>query len=462
MKQNYKVVLLVALVAIGALLLYFIPPFGDITKRVWMLNDLFPDTTDLVVEAIPDVPDGTEAKDSTAIDSTTQNDSKAQKAPIVPAHLPEGVTPIVDYSGGAAGGMGHIVGLLHGVNKLQRKVRIAYYGDSFVESDILTADLREMLQDRFGGEGIGWVGCKSTGTDQKPTVSISATRMEDRNHLNKGQFKAHLQGPSLRYYLPQNGSHITLRGTSFRRHLSQWAKAQLYVRAPSGISITVKSSADSVSTTHKLDCSDAVQVVESDGQMSSIDYDLAFSQGSTQLLGAVLESTTGIYVDNFGMRSESGHSLVSIPNDALTAVAAHHPYDLIIVHFGLNATWKGMSNAACRAYIGKTKKSIEHLRSYFPKATILIVSVSDRDQRTADGLHTMDGVERMVAHQNIMAQELGVCFYNLFEAMGGPDSMNSLVQQGMANKDYTHINFKGGAMLAELIYQSLMASINDE
>lgn len=431
-----------------------------------MLNDIFPDTAGLVVEDIPNVPAATQTTDDISNDSTAQGNKdaqadKAEKAPIIPSHLPEGITPIIDYSGGAPGGMGHIIGLLHDVDKLKRTVRIAYFGDSFVESDILTADLRQMLQDRYGGEGIGWVGCKSTGTDQKPTVSITASRIEDRNHLNKGQFKANLQGPSLRYYLPQNGAHISLRGTNYRRHLSQWNKAQLYVRTPSGMSISTKSSSDSVSTTHSLEAADRIQVLETEGTMNSIGYDLSFSSGNNQLLGVVLESTTGIYLDNFGMRSESGHSLATIPNDALTAVAAHHPYDLIIVHFGLNATWKGMSNAQCRAYIDKTKLSIQHLQSYFPKATILVVSVSDRDQRTADGIHTMDGVERMVAHQNIMAQELGVCFFNLFEAMGGNDSMLQLVQKGVANKDYTHINFKGGAILAEMIFNSLMASIND-
>ncbi len=34
---------------------------------------------------------------------------------------------------------------------MKRPVRIAYFGDSFIEADIFTADLREMLQQEFGG-----------------------------------------------------------------------------------------------------------------------------------------------------------------------------------------------------------------------------------------------------------------------------------------------------------------------
>ena len=36
-------------------------------------------------------------------------------------------------------------------------VRKAVFGDSFIEADIFTADLREMLQKRFGGCGVGFV-----------------------------------------------------------------------------------------------------------------------------------------------------------------------------------------------------------------------------------------------------------------------------------------------------------------
>mgnify|MGYP002857578974 CR=1 FL=1 len=286
MKQNSKVVLLVTLVAAGALLLYFIPPIGTVTKRVWMLSELFPDSSGYISEEIPDIAALRTPADSVpaASDSTTlvqaseQADSIEDQgirnyAPVVPVNLPDSLVPIIDYSGGHPGGMSHIISLLRGVGKLQRKVRIAYYGDSFVESDILTCDLRQLLQDRFGGQGVGWTGCKLTGTDQKPTVGIVASGITDKNHLDKGSFKPSLQGPSLRYYLPQNGSRLTLRGTAFRRHVAQWSQAQLYIRTPSGMGISYQTSNDSLRTDTFIDGSDAVQVLELMGEnMTSLDY----------------------------------------------------------------------------------------------------------------------------------------------------------------------------------------------
>jgi len=42
-----------------------------------------------------------------------------------------------------------------------KPVRIAHYGDSAIEGDLITADIREELQKRFGGNGVGWLGIVS-------------------------------------------------------------------------------------------------------------------------------------------------------------------------------------------------------------------------------------------------------------------------------------------------------------
>src|ERR1039458_8654920 len=43
------------------------------------------------------------------------------------------------------------------MKKGKKKVRIAYFGDSMIEGDLLTRDLREFFQARFGGSGVGFV-----------------------------------------------------------------------------------------------------------------------------------------------------------------------------------------------------------------------------------------------------------------------------------------------------------------
>lgn len=105
------------------------------------------------------------------------------------------------------------------------------------------------------------------------------------------------------------------------------------------------------------------------------------------------------------------------------------------------------------------RTSLQHVKAAFPQASILVVSVGDRDYRTETGdLRTMSGIKNMVRYQQNLAAEERVAFWNLWEAMGGEGSMATLVHAtpALANHDYTHINFKGGRHLAALLYDALL------
>ena len=71
---------------------------------------------------------------------------------------------------------------------------------------------------------------------------------------------------------------------------------------------------------------------------------------------------------------------------------------------------------------------------------------------------TMKGVESLVAYQQILAANCHVSFFNLFNAMGGRESMKVLVEKGWANKDYAHLSFRGGRYMAEIIFKALTDS----
>ena len=62
------------------------------------------------------------------------------------------MTCIEDYSDSTMRGMTRFYQALDELASTP-SVRIAYFGDSFIEADILTADLREMLQQKYGGCG---------------------------------------------------------------------------------------------------------------------------------------------------------------------------------------------------------------------------------------------------------------------------------------------------------------------
>ena len=460
MNQVARTFILVGIVVVALLALHHLPRLtvGDTELRpVNILSDLLPESDDmhpsLADILIPEAP----VPQAVVSDTDSVADSVVQVKPVVPP----GVTMIADYGQGVAGGMDHFYRQLLRVNELGRPVRIAYFGDSFIEGDILTCDLREQLQTLYGGCGVGWVDCASQVYGFRQTVSHSFTGLTEYEVM-KRPFSTQAQGIAQRYFVPDDSVNtwFQYRGTTARKHLSEWQRASFFFRSEGGFSLATRLNSDTT-IYEQVAGSPSLQVLtHHHASMSRVTYTVSHASARTYLYGVALEGQTGVIVDNFSMRGSSGATLGSIPMSTLQAFAAQRPYDLLVFHFGLNVA-SDKSQAGYKSYIHQMGEAIRHLRQAYPEASVLIVSMPDRDQRDASGIHTMVGVEQLVAHQQVMASEQQVAFFNLFQAMGGRESMMALVDDGVANKDYTHLTFAGGRRLAKLLVKSLQAGVDN-
>jgi hypothetical protein len=77
---------------------------------------------------------------------------------------------IEDFSAGYTG-LKHFFAALNQIHSLERPVRIAFMGDSFIEGDIILADFRARMQERFGGSGVGFVPVTSKVEQYRPTIN---------------------------------------------------------------------------------------------------------------------------------------------------------------------------------------------------------------------------------------------------------------------------------------------------
>ena len=445
LNSSWKVFVLVGSVLTTLLLLQLVPPvsfLGLETRQVDMVGEVM---------------NPPEKKPVAKKKSTPKSTAKEKRDNNV--YQPEGVTLFEDFSKGEEGGLNHFLALLADSLPDDRTVNIAYYGDSFIEGDILTADLREMLQTHYGGGGPGWVEPGPNFGSFRPTVSVSWSNVAEHAVVNKGFIPA-LQGPSQRYYVLSRYAAFTAKGSSKYAHAAQWQRMHLFLRSQVSSSVMYGPSQDRM-TVKTILPSDAVQTFVLNGASRSVTCGFGESPSNIQLLGLTLDAAKGIALDNFSMRGIPGHSLAYMPLNTMQQIARYRPYDLVILHFGLNAVGAKSSQAEAEAYIGKMKQAVNHMREACPGASFLIVSVSDRDQRSAQGIHTIPQVKQLVALQRSMAQQLHVGFFNLFEAMGGEGSMADFVNRGEANKDYTHLNFKGGKRLADLYYQAILAGVEN-
>lgn len=467
MNGTLRTFLLVALVVAILLGLHFLPAIsiGDRPlRRVNILSDLLPPDSSrqpAVLAQIPDlppVPVRTSTPDSLPVRTDTTDSLPA--APARPqATAPEGVTMILDYGQGQPGGMAHFYSQLARIDAMDRPLRIAYFGDSFIEGDILTSDLREQLQEQYGGCGVGWVDCASQVAGFRQSVGHSFSGL-DEHEVVRRPFSRQRQGLAQRYFTAADTvATITLRGSRHRRHLDSWQRATLYLRTDTDLLLTTIVGGDTLSQT--IAASTGLQTIGNRYAARRIVYRLSALTPGASLYGVALEGKSGIVVDNFSMRGSSGTTLAGIPASTLQEFADVRPYDLLVFHFGLNVADEKFHTEGYDFYIKSMGQAIEHLRQAWPQASILVVSMPDRDQRTDQGLRTMLGVETLVSWQQLMAARHHVAFFNLFQAMGGPESMALLVDRGLANKDYTHLNFSGGRRLATLLTQSLNAGFDN-
>ena len=86
-----------------------------------------------------------------------------------------------------------------------------------------------------------------------------------------------------------------------------------------------------------------------------------------------------------------------------------------------------------------------------------MISVSDRTTKINGEMQHMIGFKNLVATQHIIASENGIAFWNLVDAMGIDGGMEGYVKSkpSKANLDYTHINRRGGELVAKRLFESL-------
>ena len=172
--------------------------------------------------------------------------------------------------------------------------------------------------------------------------------------------------------------------------------------------------------------------------------------------GVSLENGNGVYVDNFPLRGNSGVNLTDIKSEKLKAFAEHLDYKLVILYFGLNIAGNKRTNYTW--YEREMTKVIKKFKKAYPDCGFLIVSVSDKSIKKGRKFITNPSIPKLVKAQKNIARKTNVAFWNLFEAMGGRNSMGKWVKAApkLAQSDYTHFTLAGSKKVAQMLAEALI------
>ena len=339
----------------------------------------------------------------------------------------------------------------------QESVRVAFMGDSFVEGDILTADLRELLQDTFHGGGVGYVPVASPFTGFRQTIKTTSKGWTPYNIMQRKSTPEPYVGD---YFVSgwvaraTDGASTRWDMTDRRRHLMECNRARLLFISRENSKITVILN-DNVQREFEFDGSDVVrQIVVEEEQILSLEMRVDSGAAGFTAIGADFDSTSGLSLDNFSVRSNNGQAMFWSSASVNAQIHSMRPYDLVVLQYGLNIMQADRHNYSL--YGEQVEKMVRYVESCFPGAAVLVMGVSDRSQRNEQGIVPMSSAVDLTRSQREAAEKCGVAFWNTYEAMQRLGGMTAFVENGWAGKDYTHINYAGGREIARQLYYALL------
>ena len=359
---------------------------------------------------------------------------------------------IYDYADDNAANMEAFYNKLTALKPNKGKVRIAYFGDSYIEADFITGQLRQKLQQLYGGAGPGFIPMQSIVAGEYISLKFGSTNTwADYNYHNNPQKDAlGLSGHV--YYSTGNASsqYAALKNSSFKQ-------VYLYTgQTPASTSVTVER--DGVEETIPVNNTAYINSTPLTNGTAINKFSVHCNNTSLPVYGVSMEDSTGVYIDNYGFRGNTGALTLQLQPEVLKGFQQYFKYDLIVLHYGLNVVAHNDTNYAW--YTKSMAKLIDKVKTNFPGVPVLLVSTSDVAYNEAGTYITDPVVPVLVATQQNIASTNKVGFFNLYYAMGGEGTIANWVEGDTtyAYKDYMHVNERGANKLAGIFLDKLLHS----
>jgi lysophospholipase L1-like esterase len=354
------------------------------------------------------------------------------------------------------GALDHFYAALRDLHSGQsrRTVRIVHYGDSPTTADLITGDARELLQERFGNAGPGflfiakpWAWYGHHGVDISATGWKIDTAVGSMHEANYGLGGAIFTGSV--------GATSTIR---LNAHDSTSLEVE-YLEEPGGGNLDISADGASVGTVPtagntKKDADTTISIPAGTKQVQ-----LSVSGSPVQVFGVVFaRDARGLTYDSIGLNGASTTVMSRAFNpQTFSAALEHRNPDLVVINYGTNES--GFPSFVEKQYEGELIRAIGRVRAALPNASILIMSPMDRGERSgANQITTMRAIPEIVAIQQRVAERTGCGFFNTYQAMGGNGTMGLWYNRhpAMVGADLIHPSPQGARIVAQLLTGQLL------
>lgn len=338
------------------------------------------------------------------------------------------------------------------------KIRIAYFGDSMTDGDMIVKDFRASMQDRFGGEGVGFVNITSESAQSRSTLTHQfSANWKTQSYLNVKHPRSPFGVNGHVFFVKHDTVNpVWVKYKANRlRHATNLNNPTLFYGRSGNMQgkVAVIMGRDTVyKQLNPVNKINTLSIAAGSPKAFKADF---IAADSIPFYGFNFDNGRGVHVDNFSNRGNSGLPISTFDPAMMKAFNEKLGYDLIVLHYGTNVLNYGSYNYTW--YEKRMARVVNHLKECFPGVAILVVSTADKSTKYDLKMKTDSAVVPLTEAQKRYAVKTGAAYVNLYTLMGGDGSMVNWVEEvpALANKDYTHFNFRGSKKISDLIYNQI-------
>jgi len=359
----------------------------------------------------------------------------------------------------------------------EKKIRIMHYGDSQIEGDRITAFVRNKIQGRYGGFGMGL--CSPVAV-----YSQFSIKQEDSGNWYRytgfGVIDQSIEhekyGPMIAFnrYAPLTDSTWTQPDTKYSGWLN-FTKSEIgygntrkfkeiyiyYGNAKTSSTVSIYSD-DELLVSDSLQMGDSLYVYKytSDIYLENVKFEFE-GYDSPDFYSISFEDETGVYIDNIALRGSSGTVFSTTDGKVLAESFAYLGTDLFILQFGGNSVPYIEDQKGAEQFGNYFYYQLAYLKSAVPDINIIVIGPSDMSVKVKDDFETYPNLENIIEEIKKATFKAGYVYWDMYTAMGGKNSMKAWVEADppLAGTDYTHFTPYGTSIVSNMFYNAFILEV---
>jgi lysophospholipase L1-like esterase len=134
-------------------------------------------------------------------------------------------------------------------------------------------------------------------------------------------------------------------------------------------------------------------------------------------------------------------------------------YDLVVISLGTNDAFSGSARVK---FYEKVDHLVNKIKTLAPQAAILLTTPPDGLKKSRSGYNVLPDLQNVVDIIVNYANDHKIAYWNLYQIMGGTNSINGWYQRKLAAADRIHFTAQGYNLFADWLFEAFSACLESK